>query len=361
MKINKINNSFLIFVLLIIISTTCSSEELIGHIEENAVSVYDEEGNYIFGTAMGVSTGDRYLSEDNIEYHIVAINGKRAIAERKGKVDLLADIGTGNSSRSNILSPIAAQGSKKIGIYHTHNGESYLPGPDNISKVGEIHEIGNVFKEALEEQGIEVAKLNNLHLPHDGAAYERSRNTATELARQQPDAIFDVHRDAIPRKEEYTKTINGNTVSQIRLVVGRQNPNQKVNDQFARNLKAVTDEQYPGLIKGIFYGRGNYNQQLSPHALLLEFGTHVTTKEQAAASAKMLAVSINKLLYGSGEIQTEGRAAENRSIVSTITWIIGIVIVGLLGFLFINEGSIDGVKNRIKKFFGREIMDRGDR
>lgn len=357
MKLSNISKLIIFTILVILMLNMNVTADTIGHTEDDVVSVYDEDGDYIFGTAMGITVGDRYISEDNTEYLVVSVNENRAVAENKGKIDLFASLGY----KSNVLTPIAAQGSKVIGIYHTHNGESYLPGPDNVSGQGEIHEIGNELKNVLEEKGIKVLKLDNLHLPHDGAAYERSRNTATDITKQRPDAIFDVHRDAIPRKKEYLTEINGHTISQVRLVVGRQNPNQKVNDQFAKSLKAIADQDYPGLIKGIFYGRGNYNQQLSAHSLLLEFGTHVTTKEQAAASAQLLATSINKLLYGSGAGQATGNTAENRSIISTIAWIIGIVVVGMLAFLFINEGSIDGVIKRIKNFFGREIMDRGDK
>ena len=89
-----------------------------------------------------------------------------------------------------------------------------------------------------------------------GQPSERSRATVAELVQKAPDVIFDIHRDAIPRKEEYQKEVDGKKrSSQIRLVVGRQNPNHKVNDQFARRLKAIADELYPGLIKGIFYGK----------------------------------------------------------------------------------------------------------
>lgn len=93
-------------------------------------------------------------------------------------------------------------------------------------------------------------------------------------------------------------------------MVGRQNPNQKVNDQFARRLKALADEEYPGLIKGIFYGKGVYNQHVAPHSLLLEFGTHVTTKEQAIASAQLFAEPVSKLLLPVREGQARRKMPE---------------------------------------------------
>ncbi len=356
------NRSILIvFILmfLLIFSGRIFSEDFIGHIERDAISVYDQEGNYIFATAMGVVEGDRYISEDNIEYLVEEINGNRAIAKMVGEVDLLA----GMDTEMTRLTPLAADGNKLVGIYFTHNGESYEPGPDSVHGRGDIHEVGEVLKNALEEKGIRTIVSDNLHLPHDGAAYERSRATAVDISKERPDAIFDVHRDAIPRKDEYLTEVNGKQISRVRFVVGRQNPNREVNDKFARQLKAVADKQFPGLIKDIFYGRGDYNQEFSPHALLFEFGTHVITAEQAKASANMLAESINQLLYGgTGNQPSEGvKAQESSSALTTIAWILGILITGIFGYLFVNEGSWSGVVKRIRGFFGREILDRGDK
>lgn len=324
---------------------------IIGHREEDVILVYDQEDNYIFGTALEVSAGDKYIDEDNIEYEIIEVEGNKAICEKKGKVDLLADI----DANITLQIPLAAEDSKVVALYFTHNDESYLPGPVNIDGVGEIHEVGDALKKALENKGITVVKSENLHLPHDGAAYERSRGTVAELVQKAPDVIFDIHRDAIPRKEEYQKEVNGELISQIRLVVGRQNPNQKVNDQFARRLKAIADEMYPGLIKGIFYGKGVYNQHVAPHSLLLEFGTHVTTKEQAIASAHLFAEPVSKLLFAGEKGETSSESSESGSILSTVGWIIGVTAIGIILYLFINEGSIAGVGNRLKSFFKKEL------
>ena len=54
-------------------------------------------------------------------------------------------------------------------------------------------------------------------------------------------------------------------------------------------LKSVADEYYPGLIKDIFIGKGNYNQEILPDSVLLEFGTHVSDKEQVLTSTKYMA------------------------------------------------------------------------
>ncbi|MTI61106.1 MAG: stage II sporulation protein P [Firmicutes bacterium] len=357
MKNNKVYTGYIFYLLLffLLFPTVVLGDDFIGHREEDTVMVYDEQGNYVFATAMGINSGDRYINEDNIEYEVKSINGKRAIAQNKGKVDLFQGL-----NRTE-LTPLAAQGKKLIGIYFTHNDESYRPGPESIEGQGEIHDIGYQLKNALEKMGIQVIVKDNLHLPHDGAAYERSRASATDLMKNRPDAIFDLHRDAIPQAHEYLAKINGQLISQVRLVVGRQNPNLSVNDNFAKQLKAVCDEKYPGLIKGIFYGSGNYNQQLSTHSLLLEFGTHVTTEAQAASSATMIADSINSLLYGDNISNQDARNIESKNAYKTIAWIVTILFVGILAFLFINEGSWQGVVNRIKSFLGREIIDRGEK
>jgi len=329
--------------------------DFIGHTEESAISVYDQEGNYVFSTIMGISVEDRYISEDNYEYLIETVNGNRAIARKLGQVDLLKGI----SDDLTTLTPLAKQGKKLIGIYFTHNDESYRPGADSIEGKGEIHHVGKTLQNALEEKGIRVIRSDNLHLPHDGAAYERSRSTALALMKYRTDALFDLHRDAIPRREEYQTQIAHQTVCQVRLVVGRQNPNIKVNDQFARQLKAISDNHYPGLVKGIFYGSGNYNQQISPHSLLIEVGTHVSSLEEAQAATRLLSESIYRLLYGNAGERIENR--ENPGALSTIAWIIVIAIIGLFAYLYINEGSWEGVIKRIKTFFEREIIDRGKR
>ena len=63
-------------------------------------------------------------------------------------------------------------------------------------------------------------------------------------------------------------------------------------------MKAVADKQYPGLVKDIFIGKGTYNQDLAPHAILLEFGTHTISKERVLNSADMMAKVVSNTLYG---------------------------------------------------------------
>ena len=333
------------------------SKKFIGHTEEDVVKVYDKDGNHIFSSCMGVHVGDRYINEANKEYKVIKIDGDRGVAEFVKDVDLMADIGFTATSIAD-LPPLAAKDDKKmIGLYHTHSAESYTPGPAfTENQKGEIYSVGETLKKQFEKKGIEVVQSEKSFLPHDGAAYDRSRPTAKQLVQKGPAAVFDVHRDAIPRPEEYLKEVNGEKVSQVRLVVGRQNPNREPNDKMAKRLKAVADEKYPGLIKGIFYAKGKYNQDLSPKALLLEFGTHVTQKDQAQKSTTMMADSINTMLFGANAGQGTDRAIGNAGWRNALI-VLGVVIAAIIGFLFLNEGGISGVSNRLKEFSGEEFAN----
>lgn len=329
--------------------TLYTANTFIEHIEGSAINIYEENGNHLFSTAMEVVKGDRYISEDNFEYIIKEVTANKAVAKKIGKINLLA----GNQAKNQGPFELASVKNKTVAIYHTHNGESYEPGKHNVSGKGEIHEIGQTLKESLEKIGVKAIHSENLHLPHDGFAYERSRATAVDLAKKNPGLILDLHRDGVPDKNEYLKKVDGKIISQIRIVIGRQNPNNSANDQLARQLKATADRTYPGLIKDIFYGRGNYNQSIAPRSLLLEFGTHVNNKGEVTASAQLLAEPLKELLYGKTT-----PAGGGKRIFRNLFWIILALITALLAYLFINEKNWQGVLKRIKKIIPLEILDK---
>ena len=328
----------------------CKANEFTEHSGEYYSTVYDREGNYIFCTGRSVSEGDRYISEDNIEYHIENVEDDKAYAREIGEVDLLEGL---EEFLTGMPIELAANNQKMVAIFHTHNGESYEPGPESTEGKGDIHQIGESLQNALESEGIRAIHREDLHLPHDGLAYERSRATVVEVLKENPDIILDIHRDGVPHIQEYLREIDGQEVTQIRLVVGRQNPNFQANDQFARVLKASADEIYPGLIKDIFYGRGNYNQQMAPNFLLLEFGTYVNTADQANSSAYLMAAPIKRVLQGDMEALKSDRPVWN-----TILIILLVVTAGITGYLYINEGSWEGVFARLRELLPVGIFGR---
>ena len=262
---------------------------------EGYFSVYTEEGEALFSRGGEVSVDDEYISGDNQLYRIISVDAqaKTAVAAWQGpeempNIDWLraafssTDVSSGNNSGNT--------GNRKVAIYATHTDESYVPTDGTSSKDdgGGILDVAEALKGAFEKQGVQVTLDTTSHLPHDSGAYRRSRQTAVNLMKSGPDALIDVHRDGIPDHTEYTTEVDGDNVTKVRLLVGRSNQNSAANKDFAKQIKAVADEQYPGLIKDIFIGKGSYNQDLMPQAILLEMGTHTLSKERALKSADMI-------------------------------------------------------------------------
>lgn len=200
------------------------------------------------------------------------------------------------------------------------------------------------MKKALEERGFKVIWSQANHNPHDGSAYIRSRDTAAKLLKENPIAVIDVHRDAVPDREFYSTEIDGEPVAKVRIVTGKQNQNRDSNFEFAKAMKAQADEALPGIMEGIFWAKGNYNQDLGPRMILLEFGTHVLTLDEAKAAAEKYADVI------AASLPVGGGKAERSAASSSVVWVIVIAIAALGIFLFINKQGFGSLKNLAKEF-----------
>ena len=130
----------------------------------------------------------------------------------------------------------------------------------------------------------------------------------------------------------------------MQLVVGQQNQNRDSNLEFAKALKARADKEYPGLVKGIFHAKGNYNQDLAPRSVLIEFGTHETSLDMATKAADLIADVLPK---ATGTAQKPIEQAATRS----TGWIIALVIAAVIAFVVLNAVGWQGIRG----FFGREF------
>lgn len=311
----------------------------------------------IVETARHIYMGDEYLAADNILYRVTEIDQDNniAYAEVVEEVELRSERFNLYSLRQQLgLNVAEAQenNSGLVALYHTHNAESYIPtdGTDSINGVGGIHAVGASFAESLENLDINVEYSEELHLPHDRGAYRRSRNTVLELLANDPDAIFDVHRDAAP-VHAYAAEIGDELVTQVQFVVGRQNQNLGINRQYAESLKAMADQIYPGLVKGIFFASGNYNQDLTPLNLLLEVGAHTNNRDAAARGISLFAEVVDFYFYGPRDqredidFNTEGSGAALR----TVFWIVLFLIATGVVMFVINAGGWRAALERIKR------------
>jgi stage II sporulation protein P len=295
--------------------------------EGGTYSIMDTRGSLVTTIGRQVVRGDQYITEDFSLYHVFRVKGRQAWAIARGKINVDEEIkrvrgripapgqdalwlrpseapkGTVHASKAPGPASYALPFPFKItpppkppviGIYHTHNDESYVTneGVSNVhSGQGGIHRVGTQFASALAAKGFEVVKADDLHYPHDPGAYRRSRRTLAYLLGSGPSAVFDVHRDATPQPY-YAEKVSGQWVTQIRLVIGRQNPNMAVNRGFALALMKLANEQHPGLVKGLYFGRGGYNQDMYPTALLLEVGAHTNAEESAKRGVTLFADAV---------------------------------------------------------------------
>lgn len=338
---------------------------------ETVYALVDGNGELLTHIAADVEAGDEYIDQGNRLFKVVSVDeaSLTATVELAGEEPML--------SLTALEISRTAQ-TKSVGIYVTHSDEAYEDG-DGASSIDSgwtgIHDVAWALGESLEEMGVEVLFDPSVHLPHDAGAYRRSRATAVELLKQGPSALIDVHRDGIPDASEYTAEVDGEEMTQVRLLVGRSNPNSAANREFAKKLKAAADSEYPGLIKDIFIGKGNYNQELMPQSILLEFGTHTSNKEEVLRSTELMADVLHTVLFGTGgsgaatqnpSQSGQGDEAQGENVTGTpqgaqqeyggsgvatgIAWIVGIVVLGAIAFAVISSGSLKAVPERLKRF-----------
>jgi len=340
-------------------------------------TLVSESKKVLLKTALKIGAGDTFIDENNDEYEVTKIKGDQALAKLIKKGQKVSQIIWFKDALAaeiiNFGTAFATQGtaSRPIAIYHTHSDESYIPSDGTFSKTdrGGIYKVGTALAGKYEELGAKVVQNMNIHNPHDGMAYERSRRTVVELLRKRPVTLFDVHRDAAP-PDAYRKVVKGQTISQVLFVIGNQNPNYQANLAYAKQLKEAANGKYPGLSKGILVTGGRFNQDLAPRKVLLEFGAHTNSRKSAERAAVMFADATKSTIVG--RVTTSaGRVVENQPApvspqqkeqqnraagTSLIWWIIGLIAAGG-AFLLMNEGSLDGIKARFRHLRNAEFTN----
>jgi len=323
-------------------------------------TIQDKDGKELEKTSRHVYAGDEFITEDNMHYRVEKVEGKTATAVLIGREDIAWDVyenekGETVSASADKSLPVQQQPKNNvIAVYHTHSDESYIPtdGTESIPGEGGIFKVGNVFAEKLRSMGIEVVHDLRSHEPHDASAYQRSRRTASKLLSKDPAAIIDVHRDGIPDPDYYIDEISNVPISKVRLVVGRQNQNMQANYDFAKRLKAYSDEKYPGLVKGIYMAKGNYNQDLSPRSILVEAGTHTISRERAQKGVALFAETLPPVLGLTGAPTPGGgeTAGGTSGDAAAALFVIAALLLGTAIYLVISTGSIEGAVKKARQF-----------
>ena len=166
------------------------------------------------------------------------------------------------------------------------------------------------------------------------------------LLKKSPEALFDIHRDGVSA-EEYETEVEGEEISKVRLFVGRSNANREANMAFAKKLKKAADAEYPGLVKDIYMGKGNYNQELYPQALLLEFGTHEIEKDKVMESTGYMAKVVDQVLGGTASAEKD--AGETKGSAKAIVWVILLAVVAAGVYALAATGRMGDVWGKMKR------------
>ena len=308
----------------------------------------DGEGNTLMRLAGHIYEGDEYISGGNRLYRVTEVDDGRRIATAECLGYEPFDVTAFALAKEKGEKPL-------ICIYHTHSDESYIDGDGTQSKARNagIFDVGDALAQALEEKGFRVEHSDDTFLPHDAKAYERSRRTAEEMAKEAPAAIFDVHRDGIPDESEYETEVDGEETSMVRLLVGRNNRNSEVNRAFAKKLKAAADSRYPGLVKDIFIGKGNYNQELYANSVLLEFGTHTLDKDRAISATGYMADVIASVLGEDTAKASSGKASDDAAPAAKgAVWLILAALIAAGIYALISSGSLSKLKRTFQEMTG---------
>ena len=320
-------------------------------------TLVDADGAVLTRRAARMYEGDEYISADNRHYRVAFVDDARCVAtaEELGQATIDEAAFAAFLSAHAATDP-ANDDEKLICMYSTHSDESYVPsdGASSLWENAGIYDVGEALKQSLEAKGITVEYSDKSFLPHDADAYNRSRSTVEEYVKQAPDAIIDIHRDGV-EAEEYETEVDGEDTSMVRLFVGRSNQNAAENKAFAQRLKAAADEAYPGLIKDIFIGKGNYNQELYPQAILLEFGTYEIEKEKAISATEYMADVIDEVLFGSTAQASTGE--KNANAAKGIAWAVGIAIVLAAIYALAATGKLGPAWSKLKN--GAQEMGAG--
>ena len=203
-------------------------------------------------------------------------------------------------------------------ILHTHATESFEPADADVydtrsgwrdtDNTNNMVRVGAELAAALEAEGIGVIHDTTQHdYPSYNGSYDRSAQTIARVLEEYPSiqVILDVHRDGIQQADgtvlKPVAEIDGKKAAQLMIISGCDDgtvglPNWEQNLQFAAAITDQVEQDYPGLMRPIFFAYRKYNMDVTPCSLLLEFGSNGNTLEEACTTARLVGSSIAKVI-----------------------------------------------------------------
>ena len=198
-------------------------------------------------------------------------------------------------------------------ILHTHTTESYTrQGEDykessawrTLDPAYNMLAIGTLVAEILEEAGIRVIQVEDLHdYPSYNGSYIRSRQSVREVLKENPSIrlVLDLHRDAAGEEGNQLRTlakVDGENSAQLMVVIGTNHDAYEENLSLGLKLHVQLENQNPGIMRPLQLRTQRFNQDLSPGALLIEVGAAGNNHKEARIAAQQLAKAIIALARG---------------------------------------------------------------
>lgn len=202
-------------------------------------------------------------------------------------------------------------------IYHTHTSESFLPDADwydknyplrNSDPSKSIVAVGDAICEALAERGITSVHDCTVHDDPYTGSYYRSAETIQKTLQEFPSikVVIDIHRDGIGGSDGSlpapVATIGGKSAAQFMIISCCESelfdmPDYLENFKLACLIQNCAEERYPTLARPILFDYRNYNQSMSPGALLIEVGSHGNSLEEVVYTGELLGNTLADAIY----------------------------------------------------------------
>lgn len=203
-------------------------------------------------------------------------------------------------------------------IFHTHTTESYqmldkgwytksYVTRSNDPKTNMVR-VGDEIAEQLKAAGFNVIHDTKIYDTTYNGSYDRSGAAIDKHLKENPSiqVILDVHRDAMQQSDgtrlKPTTEINGKKAAQIMIISGCEEgnvkgfPDWKYNLRFAMELQKKCQDEFPSLMRPLYFSRRKYNMHKSHCSLLVEFGSDSNTLDEAAYSGRMFGKALADMM-----------------------------------------------------------------
>ncbi len=192
---------------------------------------------------------------------------------------------------------------KIVYIYNTHQEEKYKSNYLEAFNIEpSVFMASKMLKEYLENLGIGVLveernvadKLHSLNLKYSGS-YKVTRIFMEDAYKNNPSLKYfiDLHRDSSSYEKTTTK-INDVDYAKLLFIIGLENPNYKVNLEFATKMKDKIVKYDSSLFRSIYKKSGAgvngvYNQDFHKNVMLVEVGGQYNTINEVDNTLQLFA------------------------------------------------------------------------